>query len=62
MRSDYKACRHPAVGSRRIVHKFLWWPKTLPITEGNNVCQRRWLESTAWLEERDYYNDCSEMG
>ena len=43
----------PAGGERRIVTKFLWWPKTITqyFDRGAKRQETRWLCKTSWEEE-----------
>ena len=47
----------PQEGNLRIITRFLWLPKTLPLDRTKtNVVQTRWLERASWfqLREPDY--------
>lgn len=39
---DVKECL-PSLGDTKIEHKFIWWPKSLPIKDNRKKRQTRWL-------------------
>ncbi len=51
MRKTIKA--RPPTGTQRTKKRFLWWPKTLPRTDGAKK-ERRWLETAEWIQEFVY--------
>ena len=51
-----KIIRPPTPGKQRIKKGFLLFPKTLKMEDG--TLQRRWLETTEWVQEFSHGYDC----
>jgi hypothetical protein len=46
-----KCNKSPEVGTERILHKFLLFPKKLPFRDKEELCQTKWLTKVAILQK-----------